>query len=82
MVGLGVGAVTDKTGNVNNGVSSCLGARVGPSPSCGTFGTFERRVGEESLINVDASSSFRTVAVVDLGLPNRNGEIVLGRVGS
>lgn len=77
-----VGAVTDKTGNVNDGVSSCLGARLCPSPSCGILGAFEPRVGEESPTNVDASSSFRTLTVLDLGLPNRNGEIVLVRASS
>ena len=83
MVGvLDVGAVIDKTGNVNSGFSSCLGARMSPSPSCGTFVTFERRVGDESLINVDVSSSLRTLVMLDLGVPNRNGESVLGRVSS
>ena len=72
--------MTDKAENVNDGFSSGLGARMCPSSSCGTLGTFERRVGEESSINVEASSSFRTLVVLDFGLPNRNGEIVLGRV--
>ena len=55
---------------------------MSPSPSCETLGTFERRVGEQSPTSVDASSSFRTLAVLDLGLPNLNGEIVLARVSN
>lgn len=74
-----VGAVTDRIGNAVTEFSSCFDTAAGVPPIFDTFKSLECRVGEGSPAIVDASSSFRKLTVLDLGVPKRNGDMVLGR---
>ena len=71
--------MTDRIGNAVTEFSSCFGTAAGVSPIFVIFWSLECLVGEGSPAKVDPSSSFRKLTVLDLGVPKRNGDIVLGR---
>ena len=62
-------------------VSSSSGTGFGTASTCGTLGSFECRVGDGSPAVVGVSAPVRIFLMLDLGVPNRRGEIVVGRFG-
>ena len=76
----GVGAVTDRPGVCECGLSGVLGDSLGTSSNLGNFWSFECREGDVSPARVDSSSSrLRKLVVLEPGGPKANGDIVLCR---